>query len=205
MVIVMAVLLMATATAAISLHNTAYEIRGAGHARLAIQTQYVSEAALNSAITMIERMGPSAMQFAMSRSTTASTTRLAVEEPTLGRARPNMRINLDDFASQGTTTVQNQPLEDGSLGERSQYQPDFSVDVNDAYTFLAAVPGQRVDGAGQLQYMMITVTARGRARPQSSSYVTAAETAEYGVVARNFNETASNSRAVMIVGPFGRI
>ena len=50
MLVVMLILLTATAMAAVSLQSTQYELRAAGYGRAALQTQYVSEAIASSTI-----------------------------------------------------------------------------------------------------------------------------------------------------------
>ena len=50
MLVVMLVLLMITATAMVGIHTTAYEVRGAGYSRQALQTDYIGEAGAASAL-----------------------------------------------------------------------------------------------------------------------------------------------------------
>jgi hypothetical protein len=59
MLVVMMVLLVATASAAVSVHSTQSELRAAGHHRQAIQTRYVSEAAMMTTISWIDQLGQS--------------------------------------------------------------------------------------------------------------------------------------------------
>jgi hypothetical protein len=59
MLVVMLVLMVATASAAVSVGTVQSEIQAAGHDRLALQTGYVSEAAMMSTITWIDMLGES--------------------------------------------------------------------------------------------------------------------------------------------------
>ena len=54
MLVVMLILLVATALAGISLQSTQHELRAAGYNRLATQTQYVAESALATTLSWIE-------------------------------------------------------------------------------------------------------------------------------------------------------
>jgi hypothetical protein len=54
MLVVMLILLTATAMAAASLQSTQYELRSAGYNRASLQTQYTSEAAANSTIAWVD-------------------------------------------------------------------------------------------------------------------------------------------------------
>jgi hypothetical protein len=54
MLVVMLILLTATAMAAVSLQTTQYELRAAGYNRAALQTQYVSEACGNTSIAWVD-------------------------------------------------------------------------------------------------------------------------------------------------------
>jgi type II secretory pathway component PulK len=54
MLVVMLILLTATAMAAVSLQTTQFELRAAGYNRAALQTQYVSEAGANTSIAWVD-------------------------------------------------------------------------------------------------------------------------------------------------------
>ena len=54
MLIVMLILLTATALAGITMQATEYELRAAGFSRSAMQTQYVSEAAMSTTLSWID-------------------------------------------------------------------------------------------------------------------------------------------------------
>ena len=65
MLIVMLVLLMTTGVAVFAVHTTTAEIRAAGAARQALQTQYVAEAGLMSAIAYSELIQPAGVELAL--------------------------------------------------------------------------------------------------------------------------------------------
>ena len=54
MLVVMLILLTATAMAVVSLQTTQFELRAAGYNRVALQTQYVSEACANTSIAWVD-------------------------------------------------------------------------------------------------------------------------------------------------------
>jgi hypothetical protein len=54
MLVVMLILLTATAMAAVSLQSTQYELRASGYNRAATQTQYISEAAANTTLAWVD-------------------------------------------------------------------------------------------------------------------------------------------------------
>lgn len=57
MLVVMLILMIATASAAISVHTTQSELLAAGEERIALQSRYASEAAMMSTISMIDMLG----------------------------------------------------------------------------------------------------------------------------------------------------
>ena len=71
MLMVMLILLVATASAAVSVHSVQTELRAAGHNRQAIQTQYASEAALMTSIAWIDMASSSGNLTALANSQNA--------------------------------------------------------------------------------------------------------------------------------------
>lgn len=59
MLVVMLILMIATASAAVSVHTTQSELLAAGQERVALQSRYASEAAMMSTISMIDLLGDS--------------------------------------------------------------------------------------------------------------------------------------------------
>jgi len=199
MLVVMLVLLMVTATAMVGIHTTAYEVRGAGYSRQALQTDYIGEAGAQSAMAWVDFYGPGALLQAMTRSselnraTGTEALDLAPFEVPLATDHDAYRLYASDLGSAMTTV----PLDQTSLGLRNVYQPIVLVDIYDAYTFTGALSGSRSDGRGRLQYLRATYTSRGRTRVggigtadlQRGTYL---------------HETASDARVYGLSGPFGR-
>ena len=80
---------------------------------------------------------------------------------------------LDDEQDPNGDTVRNPPIDTDSahpsLGT-VPYEPAFTVDINDNYTFSGAMPGYRVDGRSTMKYMIATYTVRGQtAIPQDGT------------------------------------
>lgn len=199
MMAVLLLILMSTLTGMVAIHSSTYELRTVGTERRMMQTHYVAEGALGATLGMVDAMGPVALRIGLSRNTLAAGTRLAPEEPALGRGASNYRITLEEFPSLAGIT--GPVLESGvSLGPMLGVQPDFAVDINDDYIVSSPIAGHRADGYGVLRFMMATYTARGRTRPPADALGVAGsgdDTWRGGI-----HETAANSRAYALSGPF---
>jgi hypothetical protein len=202
MIIVMMVLLAVTSLGVFAIHATTYEVRAAGHARQAMQAQYVSEAGLTSALVLVDQMGPRAILHSIEQTRVLSTVDkpvMAPFEPELDAMKDGYRMYSEDmasFTSTGTAPVSAEAI--GALsGTRQPYTPSFTVDVNDHYISSQAIAGQRADGLARLQFMPATYTARGRMRLSGGDY-----TALSATDPREYHETASGARAYGISGPF---
>ncbi|AKF03265.1 pilus assembly PilX family protein [Sandaracinus amylolyticus] len=210
MLVVMALLLIVTATATLAIHSTSVELRGTGNARQRMQTRYVAEGALVSAMTMIEQSGPEPLSLSLERSQTrtGSTRRLAPEEPVMDPMVGNHRIEMTELVA---PYVANEPIASDSLGHGLGYVPNFVVDVNDSYRFTGIIAGHRSDGMGTLEYVAATYTARGRTQlpgrvdaysPGAGVGTSAPDERNWTV--RGHHESAMNSRAIGISGPTRR-
>lgn len=199
MLVVMLVLLMVTATAMVGIHTTAYEVRGAGYARQAVQTDYIGEAGVQAAMAWVDFYGPAAMLQAMNqsselnRATGGEALDLAPFEEALASGHDAYRLYTTDLGSAMTTV----PLDQTSLGTRNVYEPMVLVDIYDAYTYAGAIRGSRSDGRGRLQYLRATYTSRGRTRVRGIG--TADQ--QRGTY---LHESASDARVYGLSGPFGR-
>ena len=216
MLVVMALLLVVTATATLAMHSTSIELRSSGNARQRMQTRYVAEGALVSAMTMIEQSGPEPLSLSIERSIRGSAPRyLAPEEPRMAATTGNHRIEMAELRS--APGVVSAPILTGtsgdSLGSGMGYVPNFVVDVNDTYRFTGIIAGHRSDGMGTLEYLAATYTARGRT--QLPGRVDAYSPAEVGLdtaspdfvrnwTVRGYHESGANSRAIGISGPTRR-
>lgn len=212
MLVVMALLLVVTATATLAMHSTSIELRATGNARQRMQTRYVAEGALTSAVTMIEQSGPEPLSLSIDRSIRGTEARyLAPEEPRMAPSAGNHRIEMAELAS--APNVISAPVLTGttgdSLGHGMGYVPNFVVDVNDTYRFTGIVAGHRSDGGGTLEYVAATYTARGRTQlPGRVDGYSPAEldgdTDGRNWAIRGYHESGMNSRAIGISGPTRR-
>ena len=203
MLIVMLVLLMTTGVAVFAVHTTTAEIRAAGAARQALQTQYVAEAGLMSAIAYSELIQPAGVELALQRSAPPASGYMAqFFEPELAPNKRNYRLYLADLT---VTAPAGFPIEtDATRGQslgRSALAPWFTVDINDDFTYTTPVAGHRADGGGALRFMGATYTAHGRTRvPTTVGTDVPRSTGD----TRPFLEGAADARAYVVLGPFGR-
>lgn len=186
MLIVLLVLLVTTAAATYSLHSVSFDLRSAGYAKQAMQTEYVAATAINAAFAYVDRIGPTSLLSAMNGSNPPAP---GPNEPALAPGKQAYRVDLRDFADAP-------PVVHDSLGAKQPYDPFFQVDFNDIYTYVGVIAGQRVDGGGRLQFLRATYTARGRTQLLG-------ETAR-GTDPRPDHEGAVDMRAEAVSGPFGR-
>lgn len=207
MLVVMLIILMATATAFFAIHSTAFEVRASGHVKQSMQTQYVSESGALSALTWVDRFGPVALQVAMRRTSEARRASgvpvLDMEpfnEPQLyqddaqGVYREGYRMTLEQLETDLGTV----PLDRESIGgTRQVYQPFVYVDIYDKWVWTGALAGRRADGGGKLEHMRATYTSRGRTRVAAGDYQTPGDN-------RQFHEGANDARAHGLSGPYLR-
>ena len=208
MLAVLLLILMSTLTGMVALHSSTFELRTVGTERRVTQTNDLSEGALGATLAMVDAMGPVALRIGLSRSSANPVRRLAPEEPAFTTGRSNYRVYLSDFA--GLAGVEGAVVETSatageSLGPMLGVVPDFAVDVNDDYIVTTPIAGHRADGYGVLRYMMATYTARGRTRPYGASV--GGDLNGDGIddgfgSSTSLHETAANSRAYAISGPF---
>ena len=198
MILVMLVLILATAAATFAVHSTTLEVRAAGYSRQALQTQYIGETGAVSALDLFSVVGPTGILYALQQSKAMLTANMNTlyGEPGFAANKSDYRMKMSDFvtAARPTAPIETNAANDASLG-RSQLQPDFLVDINDNYTYTRPIAGARDDGRGTLQYMGATVTSRGRSRS-----VTPGLPAAYDV--RTYHEGANDARAQILAGPF---
>lgn len=203
MLAVLLLILMSTLTGMVAIHSSTFELRTVGTERRMMQTHYIAEGALGATLAMVDSMGPVALRIGLSRNTLAPSTRLAPEEPAVGRAMTNYRITLADLPTLAGVTgspLETDPTAGPSLGPMLGVAPDFAVDINDDYVVASPIAGHRSDGYGVLRFMMATYTARGRTAPIGAS--PEVDGGGNTIWRRGIHETASNSRAYALSGPF---
>lgn len=190
MLVVMLILLTATALAGVSLQATQYELRAAGFERSAVQTQYVSEAAMATTLSWVDvtslsgdflvhidvwntNKNPNLAQFG-EPTLTAQNRQDANRTQWIQQARLT-KVNLPPITMAGSD---NDPI--GTFGPRSNYHPgtedkdvkdaalsDYVVDMYDCQPLtVSGTPGSQVNQTGsgtarEIQYYCV-VTARGR-------------------------------------------
>ncbi len=205
MLIVMLVLLMATAAAVFAVHATTYELSAAGNSRQALQTEYVAETGVVQGIALVDRISPRGLMVAMRNTTLPAVFMARFNEPELAPGKQDYRLYFSDVTILGGS---NWPMEtDASRGPslgRTVFTPDYVVDINDTYTFTGAVAGARVDGGGSLRYMGATYTSHGLTRISSALGIPGlGDYVNTTYDTRRYHEGASDSRAQSISGPFG--
>lgn len=190
MLVVMLILLTATALAGVSLQATQYELRAAGFDRTATQTQYVSESAMATTLSWIDAtaLDRTIMQhIGLWNNTNAPDVGL-FGEPVLTPAN-RQDSNRTQWSQQARLTnvtlppitmpgSNNDPI--GTFGPKSSYSPgtedpgvtnaalsDYVVDLYDCRRLTGAgTPGSQVNtsGSGAIREVQLycVVTARGR-------------------------------------------
>jgi len=225
MLIVMMILLTATTMASISLSATQFELRSAGFSRSALQTQYVSEAAMATTMTWVDVTsldngivnhldkwndlgGPKMEQFGepiLSTGNSADATRTQWVQQ-----RELAVVTLPPITRRGESS---DPV--GTFGPRANYNPgvedsgnvlpDYVVDMYDCRRlFGSGSPGSRVNtgGSGAIREMQLfcVITSRGRSfvpGPAPKIWQTAAGV-DYSV---NRYTTAHDSRGTIVTPP----
>jgi hypothetical protein len=226
MLVVMLILLTATAMAAVSLQSTQYELRASGYNRAAVQTQYVSEAGAIATLAWVDatsmdksflthlrkwndtQYGPNLRQFGEPALT--ATNRANANRTSWLQQKQLTAFNATPLSKSGTAD----PI--GTFGPRSGYVPgaldedhpdadaDYEVDMYDCRVLPnTGVAGSQVNlsGSGQLrqvQYYCV-VTSHGRAFvPNSPKKKWSSQGVDYEV--RRFT-MAHDSRGAILTPP----
>lgn len=206
MLVVMLVVLMVTATAMFAIYSTTYELRSAGTFRQTIQTQYIAEGGVTTAMALIDTMGAASIDQAMQRSPVPAGRQFAPEEPAYIQSTPHFRVYSTDFLT--LPSVVAQPVETNiaaaggsSLGSHLGYAPTYLIDIDDSYRPGMSIAGMSVTGDSPVSYRVWTITSRGRTAPIGTDNFSTAEAALPVQLRRGDHETAMNSRAVVLSGP----
>ena len=203
MFVVMLVLLMTTGVAIFAVHTTTAEIRAAGAARQALQTQYVAESGLIAAITYSDIIQPAGVEIALERALPPGAPYMSqFFEPEIEANKKNYRLYLTDFSTSPPAglPIETDAARGASLG-RTALAPWFVVDINDNYAYTAPIAGHRSDGASTLRFMAATYTSRGRTRvPAAVGTDVPRSTGD----SRPYLEGAADARAYVVLGPYGR-
>jgi hypothetical protein len=186
MLVVMLILLTATALAGVSLQATQYELRAAGFDRTATQTQYVSETAMATTLSWVDAI--SLIGGAIAVQTASGAPQLGFfGEPVLTAANSALasRTQWSQQSRLAGVTIppitmpgsNNDPI--GTFGPKSTYHPgtedplvtdatlsDYVVDMYDCQMLPGGSAGSQVNtggsGAAKVKQLYCVVTARGR-------------------------------------------
>ncbi|MCA9602911.1 MAG: hypothetical protein KC417_12835 [Myxococcales bacterium] len=207
MIVVMLVLLAATATAAFAVHSTGYELAAAGYERQAIQSQYAAETAIGSFMAATRQSTRPDFYKLLGREST-----FCGAEPSISSGRLGYLILLDQLSDSGLGIA---PVDRDALGGNRQiYNPGYFICVYDGAVDATEVAGDALaggSGAHQQRRERITVTAYSSLRMDldrdgtASGDVTTSET--YGNIAdtswtREYHEVVSGARAHIITDPY---
>lgn len=161
MMAVMLVLLLATATAFVTVESAGHEAKASGYNRIAVQTKNISESSLVNTVALMDRVGAQSLQIAMQTNYDAKRDAFNAgrppDEPPLKEGAFGYRVTHDDYSSN------NAPITgDAAIGPNRTSDIDFSVDIYDAYVSTRALPGYSADGrSGAAQFLHLTYIARG--------------------------------------------
>lgn len=199
MLIVLMVLLMTTATATLAIHSTSTEIRAAGHARQAVQAEYLAQGGAYAAVSYVDALKAQGSLTQYLQTDVDDTDRLGPSEVTVMQDSNALRIAMDDF--NGFMGVVSPPVETEaartpSLGPHNAYEADFLVSGSDLYQIAREEAGRDLTGRGA-SYYRVSLTSRGTMAPESD-YQDAADAENE----RTYNEVAMRARAITEVGPF---
>ncbi len=169
MLAVMLVLLLATATAAISVQATGFEMRASGHGRRAMQSKLMSEGGLALTISRIDALGGASLDasFKALEKNNIVPPGADFNEPNCVYPQDNGCNRFDhnfatpdqsDFVAGNFT---HDPMPDDTLGPAQGYQPWFAVDVRYTEDDPKPVAGFRAEGGGTMKFLNVNLVARG--------------------------------------------
>jgi hypothetical protein len=154
MIVVMLVLLSATATAAFAVHSTSYELSAAGFQKQAIQADYGAEAGLHAVFAVLNQSANPAARVRtlgqQSGSCGAEPSLPAGQDPDSGSAGSGSvgrLVNLEEIPNDTGGVA---PLDrEGLGGARQTYMPRFFVCIYDQTADNTPVAGGAVAGGGE--------------------------------------------------------
>jgi hypothetical protein len=163
MMAVMLILLLATATAAVTVESTGFEARASGYNRIAVQVKNISESSLVSTVDAVQRVGVDSFRMAMqtdydNKLYDFNTNGKAVDEPPLQTGAYGYRVKYSNYVSNTSPLTT-----EASIGPNQAYTVGFSVDIVDTYISTRPVPGySTVAKSGSPQFINMTYIARGQ-------------------------------------------
>lgn len=196
MVVVLLVLMSATALGVYSVHSSAFEARAAGFSRQAMQARLSADSAVTATFAFIDDQGVEALHNIRENS---PATTLAPFEPELAAGQESTRLlplNFTPFAA-----ANGSPVSADALGARDgaaqPYTPTYWVDINDEVLEERPIAGVRADGGGNLHYYHMSYTARSRMTLTAGDYTGV----DNAVDPRSYSEISGASRAFAVSGP----
>src|SRR5690606_8006451 len=174
------------------------EIRAAGHARQAVQAEYVAQGGAYAAVSYLDVLKAQGSLRQYLETNVAGDQALSPEDRALGYVSNALRIPMDDFAGfMGVYAppLETEPARTPSLGPRNAYQPDFMVTGSDLYQIAREEAGRDLTGRGA-SYYRVSLTSRGTMAPEGD-YRESADERE-----RSYHEVTMRARAMTEVGPF---
>lgn len=213
MIVVMLVLLAATATAAFAVHSTSYELAAAGFAKQAIQSDYAAEAGLHAVFADLNLNANPAVRARNLGQPSAN----CGSEPILPDSQdPNSSessagsvgrlVNLEEIPTGGGVS----PLDrDGLGGARQTYMPRFFVCIYDQTATAEETPGAALAGGGQAsqqQTVRMTITSYSTMQLDIDGDEIANDDVEgseesFTTWERNYHEVSTGARAHLITDP----
>ena len=184
MLVIMLILMIATASAAVSVQTSQSELHAAGEARIAMQAHYASEAAIMSTVAWVDDIGdregaftqlwrdgqsaavPNMDRFAEPAIPAGTGRRYAMRVTQMGQLRQfDAAVEMPPLGVRDTAATI--PDLYGSFGPRQVYQPTpFTVDITDcAEAPLALTPGMP-HGNGTPPFKQYTCSFTARTRIQ---------------------------------------
>lgn len=198
MFIVMMMIMMATATAAFSVHSAAVEIRGRGFMRQNTQAGYLAEATLMAALDWVDLFGPVTIREQVFQ---GNGVRFDGNYPEvqLAPGRQAYRLYPEHFEALLPPNVPNYLVNDATdgdamFGPRRSLEPEPLADIYDTYEVSRVMPGMALDGSSELKFLRATITARGRA-------IVPGDVQDTWDV-RERNEVSRDVRAYIMMGPY---
>ena len=196
MMVVMIVLLMATATATFAIHSTTFEVRAAGSTVQSMQTEYVAESGLNATLGWVDQFRAEGVVRAMEQTKTLNEAQgrpavdLAPFEPQLSPNKRAYRLYSEDLQALAAA-----PIDDAYVGRRVA-QPRVLIDLYDDFKCPQLRAGEHAEGRSKMSYLCITYTSRGR-----TSYANDFRNPATAYQDRDYHEGASDARAYGVTGP----
>lgn len=211
MLVVMLILLSATAVATFAVQSTSYEIRAVGGQKLFLQAEMNSEVALDSVFALVEANGPETIDWFLENAPVSDPSRPCGADPGLA---PNMRATRISLASvedfPGAPPIDSDSL--GSRGRdlsnpssvptvRSAYAPVYYVCAYDQLILETPTAGQELGTAAAKKARRVTLTAQSYLRIDTDGDGVPDDVPD-GVSTVGYHEISNSARAHALTIPY---